>query len=102
MAVCDPLSPAVPRRELNGAARQGMATTAVPQRDLARLIGYDFSRHELLNEALTHPSALRPLQQGRRRARRGALPRNYERLEFLGDRVLGLVVADLLWHRFER
>jgi ribonuclease-3 len=32
--------------------------------------------------------------------KRGAPPRNYERLEFLGDRVLGLVVADLLWHRF--
>ena len=28
------------------------------------------------------------------------MPRDYERLEFLGDRVLGLVVADLLWHRF--
>jgi len=26
---------------------------------------------------------------------------HYERLEFLGDRVLGLVIADLLWHRFE-
>ena len=45
-------------------------------------------------------SALAPLKQGRRRPRRGAPPRNYERLEFLGDRVLGLVVADLLWRRF--
>jgi ribonuclease-3 len=26
---------------------------------------------------------------------------SYERLEFLGDRVLGLVIADLLWRRFE-
>ena len=34
--------------------------------------------------------------------RRGGAPRgDYERLEFLGDRVLGLVIADLLWHRFE-
>ena len=31
--------------------------------------------------------------------RRGAPPQGYERLEFLGDRVLGLVVADLLWRR---
>ena len=29
------------------------------------------------------------------------MTRGYERLEFLGDRVLGLVVADLLWRRFE-
>jgi ribonuclease-3 len=26
--------------------------------------------------------------------------RSYERLEFLGDRVLGLIVAELLWRRF--
>ena len=60
-----------------------------------------FARPALLAEALTHPSALAATQKGRRRARRAAAPRNYERLEFLGDRVLGLVVADLLWHRFE-
>jgi len=28
------------------------------------------------------------------------MPRNYERLEFLGDRVLGLVIADLLWRQY--
>jgi ribonuclease-3 len=32
--------------------------------------------------------------------RGGGRPRGYERLEFLGDRVLGLVVAELLWRRF--
>src|SRR5207248_4793589 len=68
------------------------------------LIGHEFARPELLSEALTHPSALRPLQHGRRRAQRrahGGGPKgDYERLEFLGDRVLGLVIADLLWSRF--
>ncbi|HVC57218.1 MAG TPA: ribonuclease III [Stellaceae bacterium] len=68
--------------------------------ELALLIGHHFARPELLAEALTHPSALPPLRQGRRRMRRGARPRHYERLEFLGDRVLGLVIADLLWRRF--
>ncbi len=66
--------------------------------DFARQLGHDFARPELLAEALTHPSALVPeRQRGRRRkpARRG-----YDRLEFLGDRVLGLVIADLLWQRF--
>ena len=66
--------------------------------NFARLLGHDFARPELLEEALTHPSALvSERRQSRRptRARRG-----YDRLEFLGDRVLGLVVADLLWRRF--
>ncbi len=74
--------------------------------DAPRLPGHDFARPTLLAEALTHPSALpagrRGLaQKGRRRARRAGLPRHYERLEFLGDRVLGLVIADLLWRRFD-
>lgn len=65
--------------------------------ELQRIIGYEFARRELFDEALTHPSALVP----RRRHRRTPFKRAYERLEFLGDRVLGLVVADYLWHRFE-
>ncbi|MBV8508191.1 MAG: ribonuclease III [Alphaproteobacteria bacterium] len=65
---------------------------------LAARLGHEFARRELLVEALTHPSALSPARgRGRRRA---PANRSYERLEFLGDRVLGLVVADLLWHRF--
>lgn len=75
-----------------------MTTPAVSE--AAALIGHDFARPALLAEALTHPSSLAPAQ-GRRRGRTGAPPRNYERLEFLGDRVLGLVVADLLWRRFQ-
>jgi ribonuclease III len=67
--------------------------------ELPRVIGYEFARRELLEEALTHPSALVP--EPRRRHRRAPTKRGYERLEFLGDRVLGLVVADCLWRRFE-
>ena len=26
----------------------------------------------------------------------------YERLEFLGDRVLGLIIADMLYHTFDK
>ena len=70
-------------------------------RGAARLLGHDFARPELLDEALTHPSALPPAQRARADGRaeapaRGAPRGDYERLEFLGDRVLGLVVADLL------
>jgi ribonuclease III len=68
--------------------------------DLAQKIGHLFARPELLDEALTHPSALASDHRRRRRGR-GPSHRGYERLEFLGDRVLGLVIADLLWRRFD-
>ena len=52
-------------------------------------LGHPFGDPALLEAALTHPSALDP--------RNG--PRGFERLEFLGDRVLGLLVAELLVER---
>lgn len=55
---------------------------------LRERIGYEFRDGSRLERALTHSSA-----------RRGT-GSDYERLEFLGDRVLGLVVADLLFHSF--
>jgi ribonuclease-3 len=51
--------------------------------------GHDFADLERLQRALTHASA--------RGVRSGA---DYERFEFLGDRVLGLVVADMLFKAF--
>jgi ribonuclease-3 len=66
---------------------------------LGNIIGYEFGRSELLEEALTHPSA--SVSKHRRGQPRAPAKRGYERLEFLGDRVLGLVVADHLWRRFE-
>ncbi|NFV79401.1 ribonuclease III [Magnetospirillum aberrantis] len=60
--------------------------------ELARRLGHRFADPGLLTQALTHPSVVHG------RAPRRATP--YERLEFLGDRVLGLVVADMLFHRF--
>jgi ribonuclease III len=69
--------------------------------ELTQTIGYEFVRPELLEEALTHPSALVP-ERRRGRHRKSNPKRSYERLEFLGDRVLGLVIADLLWQRFAR
>ncbi|MGE5506190.1 MAG: ribonuclease III [Actinomycetota bacterium] len=60
--------------------------------DLAQLLGHAFADPVLLEQALTHPSASH--------GRLGRRPAPYERLEFLGDRVLGLVVAEMLFHRF--
>ncbi|HZT87537.1 MAG TPA: ribonuclease III [Stellaceae bacterium] len=68
--------------------------------DLAQALGHSFADPRLLEEALTHPSvsASKPRRGRRRRPERFS----YDRLEFLGDRVLGLVVAELLWRRFDK
>ncbi|MBN9061893.1 MAG: ribonuclease III [Rhizobiales bacterium] len=59
--------------------------------ELETSIGHVFKDREALTRALTHISAAPP----------GALRRDsYQRLEFLGDRVLGLVVADMLMRAF--
>jgi len=56
-------------------------------------LGYRFADPDLLERALTHSSALSPTKR---------IERSYQRLEFLGDRVLGLVVADMLYRRFPK
>ena len=56
-------------------------------------LGYRFADPDLLDTALTHSSAVSP---GKR------IERSYQRLEFLGDRVLGLVVADMLYRKFPK
>jgi len=62
-----------------------MAITQFDVAPLEQAISVEFSSPELLARALTHRS-------------RGN--ENYERLEFLGDSVLGFVVAEDLYHRF--
>jgi ribonuclease-3 len=59
---------------------------------LERRIGYGFTDRARLVTALTHPSA-----SGDARIATGE---SYQRLEFLGDRVLGLVVAEMLLESF--
>ncbi|GGK18593.1 ribonuclease III [Salinarimonas ramus] len=68
-----------------GAEKRGKETAGA----LEARIGYAFADGELLTEALTHMSATK---EGR-----GA---HYQRLEFLGDRVLGIVVASLLFETY--
>ena len=55
---------------------------------IAQNIGYQFKNKELLIQALTHSSIT------------GNKHKNYERLEFLGDRVLGMTIAHLLYNTF--
>lgn len=51
-------------------------------------LGHEFADPRLLRQALTHPSAP------------GREDDAFQRLEFLGDRVLGLIVAEMLLERF--
>jgi ribonuclease III len=61
-------------------------------KDLCARLGHEFSDPALLKVALTHASA-----------RAGACPHeDNERLEFLGDRVLGLAIAELLADSFPK
>jgi len=54
-------------------------------------IGHKFTDPALLVTAMTHVSALKPSRK------RGE---SYQRLEFLGDHVLGLIVSDMLYRAF--
>lgn len=67
-------------------------------RDLSLLedrLGYRFRRIDLLEEATIHKSFM---NEGRRLG----VTRNNERLEFLGDTVLGLVIAEYLMMNFPK
>ncbi|HEY5540168.1 MAG TPA: ribonuclease III [Coriobacteriia bacterium] len=55
-----------------------------------RATGHAFADRELLRRALTHPSAVEDRDPDA----------YYERLEFLGDAVLGFVVAEEIYRRF--
>ncbi len=65
------------------------------------LLGHHFRRIDLLREALTHRSAAPGVKGGGRGVRQTGAGSN-ERLEFVGDRVLGLLVAEWLAERFAR
>lgn len=68
--------------------------------ELAAALGHDFRRPELLADAVTHPSLSGMERVGKRGSRTPAPGLAYERLEFLGDRVLGVVIANWLLERF--
>jgi len=64
----------------------------VPRRNIKGLetaLGYRFKSRAILDRALTHASTRSDQKRGE----------DNERLEFLGDRVLGLVIAELLLER---
>lgn len=58
--------------------------------NLEKILGYTYKNKQLLKQALTHSSVSSHVSD------------NYERLEFLGDRVLGLAIASLLYRIFPK
>ncbi|MDI3471703.1 MAG: Ribonuclease III [Pseudolabrys sp.] len=71
-----------------------MSRKAKDRSALEGKIGYHFADQGLLERALTHISALSGGPQNR--------SASYQRLEFLGDHVLGLIVSDMLYRAFPR
>ena len=67
--------------------------TEEQQQKMARaqeILGYTFQKPEILLAAITHPSAT----EGR------PVKFSYERLEFLGDSILGAIVANAAFHAY--
>jgi ribonuclease-3 len=67
-------------------------------------IGYRFKNPQLLYEALTHRSAVSDFDMSRRERASGESVEKVnwnERIEFLGDSVLGLVITTYLWQQHE-
>lgn len=95
MAVRNPLVAAADGDQLSAARKAGTALSGAEA-----LLGHHFTQHALLAEALTHRSAIsgRRLSRGRQAPSTGR--GSNERLEFVGDRVLGLLMAEWLAERF--
>jgi len=83
-----PASAKVAKSKRSRPAKRRAAAASV----LEQTIGYDFQDSELLARALTHISALAGA------SRVGS----YQRLEFLGDHVLGLVISEMLFRAFPK
>jgi ribonuclease-3 len=60
-----------------------------PLEELEEILGHRFSDRDLLQQALRHGSATTSPEEG-----------SYQRLEFLGDAVLGHALAELVFDRF--
>src|SRR5262245_14927153 len=69
-----------------------MSRKAKGRKEFEDRIGHEFADKILLDHALTHISAL----SGKSRVG------SYQRLEFLGDHVLGLIVSDMLFRAYPK
>jgi ribonuclease-3 len=85
-SIADAEIPAAPARP-NRRKRPSVRTS-----ELEKTIAYRFKDRDLLDRSLTHISALAG----------GSRTNSYQRLEFLGDHVLGLIISDMLFRAFPK
>jgi ribonuclease-3 len=85
-ALTKPAPAPAKKRPPRGARKRTVAATA-----LEKTIGHKFKDLDLLDRSLTHISV-----SGGNRAN------SYQRLEFLGDHVLGLIISDMLFRAFPK
>lgn len=98
MAVRDPVEPPPARDPVITDAQQA-SDGSERLRTAESILGHTFARPALLAEALTHRSAAHGRRGSHRRGERRGVGSN-ERLEFIGDRVLGLLMAEWVIERF--
>ena len=63
-----------------------------PFEKFCKKINYNFNNQDLLEEALTHPSL----------SKENKHKPNYQRLEFLGDKILSFTIADFLMNKYQK
>ncbi len=73
--------------------RRGKAAATAEAAAIEARIGHNFADPSLLATAFTHVSALKSAR---------SRSDSYQRLEFLGDHVLGLIVSDMLYRAFPK
>ena len=64
---------------------------------LEKIISYSFKNKQLLKSALVHPSYI---SENKKKINREFS--EFERLEFLGDRVLGLAISSIIFKKFNK
>ena len=69
-------------------------------KELEERVGYHFQNPEFLKRALTHRSWAYEQGQRKKVSNQEIMNQHYERLEFLGDAVVDLVVSHLLMEKF--
>lgn len=79
----------------NSASETSIAESIVKFEPLLKILNYKFHQQELLELAFTHKSHANELLGGA-----SSVADDNERLEFLGDAVLDLILSDLLMKRF--
>ena len=70
-------------------------TIKIPIQEIEKKLKYKFKKKKLINDCFIHPSFLK-----KNKKFNNNFVHEFERLEFLGDRVLGIIIASLIFNKF--